>query len=202
MTRRVVVFIDAQNLYQGAREAFFGSSGSHTLGQFNPLGLAQLVVSRKPVGDEGEPRELSEVRVYTGRPDSTKDPKTYGAHRRQCAAWEKLGVKVVARTLRYPRKWPAERAQEKGIDVALAVDFVVMAVEGEYDVGVIASTDTDLRPPLEYVLGKSNVHAEVASWHGRVRAHLSVPGRRVWCHRLHYDDYEKVADYTDYNLRP
>jgi hypothetical protein len=43
------------------------------------------------------------------------------------------------------------REEEKGIDVALAIDFVTMAVRGEYDVGVIMSTDTDLKPALEAV---------------------------------------------------
>ena len=33
---------------------------------------------------------------------------------------------VIARDLRYPNDWPRRAAQEKGIDVALAVDFVVM----------------------------------------------------------------------------
>lgn len=51
-------------------------------------------------------------------------------------------------TARWP---PTDKAEEKGIDVALAIDFVAMAVEDKYDVGVIASCDTDLRPALEFV---------------------------------------------------
>jgi hypothetical protein len=51
----------------------------------------------------------------------------------------------VQRPLRYPKAWPAERAQEKGVDVALAVDFVMLAVTGAHDVGILVSTDTDLR---------------------------------------------------------
>jgi NYN domain len=58
-------------------------------------------------------------------------------------------VTVVQRPLRYPKAWPAEKAQEKGVDVALAVDFVVMAVTRVYDVGILVSTDTDLVPALE-----------------------------------------------------
>jgi hypothetical protein len=34
----------------------------------------------------------------------------------------------------------------------LAIDYVQMAMFGEFDVGVIMSTDTDLRPALEAVM--------------------------------------------------
>jgi len=202
MTRRLVLFIDVQNMYRGAREAFFGNTGPHVLGQFDPLKLGHLVCSKIPLGQGDEPRELTGVQVYTGRPDSSKDPRTYGAHRRQCARWEKNGVMVRARTLRYPPNWPRTKAEEKGVDVALAIDFVVMAVEGRYDVGVIASTDTDLRPALEYVLGKPDLTAEVAAWHDSIRKNLSVENAHLWCHQLTRADYDAVADYTDYNLKP
>ncbi len=179
MANKVVVFIDAQNMYQGARDAFFSRSDSHTLGQFDPLKLGELICKRKPFGQEYTTRQLSQVRVYTGRPDSSKDPHTYGAHMRQCAAWEKKGIIVRARTLRYPHDWPARRPEEKGIDVALAIDFVTMAVEGEYDVGVIASTETDLRPAIEYVTNKRAASVEVVAWQESTRRGLFIPGIRL-----------------------
>ena len=37
---------------------------------------------------------------------------------------------------------PGERPREKGIDIALAIDFAMMAVRGEYYVGILMSTDT------------------------------------------------------------
>ena len=202
MAKQVVLFIDAQNMYRGARDAFFSGNDSHVLGQFDPLKLGQLIATRRPFGDDDGPRILKEVRVYTGRPDSTRDPKTYGAHRRQCASWESNGVTVKPRTLRYPGNWPQQKAEEKGVDVAWATDFVIMAVEDHYDVGIIASTDTDLRPALEYVLTRPNLCAEVVGWSGRVHKELRLPGRRVWCHRLTQADYNAVADHTDYNLKP
>lgn len=39
-----------------------------------------------------------------------------------------------------PAGRPAAPVQEKGVDVALAVDFVKLAIEGEYDAGVIGTT--------------------------------------------------------------
>ena len=76
-----------------------------------------------------------------------------------------------------------------------------MAVEGEYDVGVIASTDTDLRPALEYVMKRPGITAEVAAWRGSTFKGLSIPEAHIWCHRLTKADYDAVADYTDYNVK-
>ncbi|MEX2158859.1 MAG: NYN domain-containing protein [Dehalococcoidia bacterium] len=202
MAKRVAVFIDAQNMYQGARTTFFGRSGSHTLGQFDPRKFGELVCQKAPVGGTDIDRALVDVRVYTGRPDSSKDPRSYGAHMRQSAAWEKRGVIVRPRTLRYPFDWPSRPAEEKGVDVALAIDFVTMAVDGTYDIGVIASTDTDLRPAIEYVIEKTAASAEVAAWIAGPRAGLTIPGIHLWCHRLSRNDYDLVADPTDYNIRP
>jgi NYN domain len=200
---QVVVFVDYQNVLNGARESFHIRPFSGTAGQIDPLKLGLMITSRG-LGD----RELKEVRVYRGRPDSQKDPKTYGANLRQSERQLQRGggkVKVIPRTLRYPPDWPQTPAQEKGIDVTLAVDFVQMAVFGEYDVGVIMSTDTDLKPALETVLrlpSDKRPLCEVAAWtnpHGHARR-LSVTSAKIWCHWLDEADYLSVADLTDHNL--
>ena len=198
--QRVLLFIDAQNFYHGARSAFFTWSDSHILGQFKPVELGQLICSRPP---PGVTRALHQVRIYTGRPESTKEPKTYSAHMKQCAAWQMAGAIIISRTLRYPPDWPNSRPQEKGIDVALAIDFVALAIDGEYDVGIIASTDSDLKPALEYVHSKPSAspRAEVTNWRStKSPRRLSIPGAKIWCHWLNQDDYNQVADGTDYNL--
>jgi len=201
MPQRVIIFIDAKNTYKGARDAFFEEEDSHVLGQFDPIALAEHISERRPTGREGEDRELNEVRVYTGRPSATKDPKTYGSHLRQCDTWEKRGVIIIHRTLRYPRDWPRSRPQEKGIDVALAVDYVIMAMEEAFDVGVIMSTDTDIKPALEYVLREGSPVAEVAAWRSdRSNRRLSVKGHHLWCHYLYRSDYDLVCDHTHYTI--
>ncbi len=200
MPGRLVLFIDAQNVYEGARETFFSDTDFHSVGQFNPVKLGQLISKKKPFGQETADRTFTEVRVYSGRPNPSKDPQTYGAHRRQTAAWKKQGVTVKTRALRYRYDWPKSKAEEKGVDVALAVDFVVMAVEGEYDIGVIASTDTDLLPAVEYVISRSGVTAEVAAWRDGGNKELSIPDAHLWCHRLTKADYDLIADHRDYNI--
>ena len=198
---RVVLFIDAQNLYKGARDDFGVRDANgkiiepFTFGQVHPIELGKLICSRPP---EGETRALHQVRVYTGRPDSSKQPVGYGANLAQCAAWEAKGIHVVHRTLRYPFDWPVSKPQEKGIDVALAIDLVTGAIDGTYDVGIVCSTDSDLRPAIEYVYRKFGGHprAEVMAWKDAYR--LSVPGYNIWCHFLDRADFDSISDPTDY----
>ena len=79
---------------------------------------------------------------------------------------------MITRALRYPQGWPAVPAQEKGDDVALAVDFVKLAIEGDYDIGVMMSTDNDMLPALEVVHNhdQGRIHAAVPAWstHGHL----------------------------------
>ena len=78
MPNRVTVFVDGQNAHNCARAAFFPlvRARHFTDGQFDPMALGGLLASRDTRGFN---RELHEVRVYTGRPDSEKDPKSYAA---------------------------------------------------------------------------------------------------------------------------
>ena len=196
---RLALFIDAQNAYRRARAALFPSSQSNRDGQFRPMELGRLIASRG--GPGGAPCTLSDVRIYSGRPDSNLEPRAHGAHRKQTARWESDGVQVITRALRYSQTWPTDPAEEKGIDVALAIDFVRFAIYGAYDVGVIMSTDSDLQPALEFVRGHNpgQLYVAVAAW--GVQGHdqrLRIPNASVWCHWLSLADYNSVADPTRY----
>jgi uncharacterized LabA/DUF88 family protein len=197
--KKLVLFIDDKNIYKGARRAFFNDSSPHYYGQINPIELGKLICSRPP---DGAARSLHQVRVYTGSPDATKQPQAYAAHSRQCNMWEKLGAEVITRILRYPSDWPNLKAEQKGVDVALAVDFVALAIDGDYNIGVIASTDTDLKPALEYVKKKckNQCQAEVVAWKSSIaKSRLYVS--EVWCHWLDNNDYNQISDLIDYNIQ-
>lgn len=126
---RVVVFLDYQNVYMGARGAFHPFGAPSQAGQIDPGRLGELLASKGPPGIG---RELIQVRIYRGQPDSEKDPRGYAANNRQCERWRTLPkASVTTRTLRYPREWPREKEQEKGIDVQLAIDLVAGAVRHE-----------------------------------------------------------------------
>ena len=194
---RLALFIDGKNAYRRARALFFPNTQSASDGQFRSMDLGHRIAGRG--GPNGVPCTLSDVRIYSGEPDARRDPRTYAAHRRQTHRWASDGATVVTRSLRYPRGWPTVPAQEKGIDVALAVDFVKLAVEGDYDVGVMMSTDNDLLPVLEVVRNHDpgRVHVAVAAWSAPGHnQRLRLPG--LWCHWLDRADYDAVADRTRY----
>jgi hypothetical protein len=170
MSARVIVFLDYQNVYRGARRAFHQPLDPHWYGQVHPVLLAQHITADSPFD-----RHLTQVRIYRGQPAETRDPRGYAASRRQHAHWRSSPqVHLTLRTLRYPHGWPnasqpADAPPGKGIDVALALDFAVMAVRRQYDVGILMSTDTDLKPALEFVAGltgSGGPRAEVAAWSG------------------------------------
>jgi hypothetical protein len=66
------------------------------------------------------------------------------------------------------------------------------------------STDTDLKPALEYVARLTDKagkpRAEAAAWSavGRINPRLAIPGRRRYCHWVGVQTYQAVADPTDY----
>ena len=199
MPLRLALFIDAQNAYRRARASSFPNPQSGKDGHFHPMELGRLIAGRG--GPNGAACTLAAVRVYSGRPDSSKAPRTYAAHRKQTGCWMADGATVLTRTLRYPPDWPKTPAQEKGIDVALAIDFVTLAINGDYDVGVIMSTDSDLQPALEFVRGHNpgHLHVAVAAWGVQGKdQRLRLPNATLWCHWLSQADYEAVADQTNY----
>lgn len=193
--KRVAVFFDYQNTYEGARRAFFPVGAPWTDGSFNPLALANELVMAS-----ANDAALDQVRIYRGRPEATKQPGSYAANRRQCAAWEKSGCTVFTRTLRYPGNWPQEKAQEKGIDVQLAIDFVMLGLSGTYDVGILFSTDTDLKPALEAVVAAKGPKVEVAAWRAanQHNRRLSIQGRNLWCNWVDEAMFAAHQDTTDY----
>jgi uncharacterized LabA/DUF88 family protein len=194
---RVVLFVDWQNAYNGARRAFFSSPQFHTDGQFFPDLIGNLLVHR-PLPPNKDVRTWVEVRVYMGLPDATRDRKGHAARSKQIAALQARGITVIYRPLRYQ----GTQAQEKGIDVSLAIDFVALAADNKYDVGVLFSSDTDLIPALEFVRRHyPDKTVEVAAWNSSAtNRRLSIPGANVWCHWLQANDYQSAKDSTDYNV--
>jgi uncharacterized LabA/DUF88 family protein len=148
---RVLVFIDGQNAFK-ACERIYGHGPCH------PLMIAERVL---------EGRRLAGVRYYSGVHDPTRSPQGRSFTDRRHNLMRKTGVTVVERALRYRTEWgfdleslpdprtcrgrtetvevrPYDRAREKGIDLAIGLDVVDLALNGLMDVAVIVSSDTDL----------------------------------------------------------
>jgi uncharacterized LabA/DUF88 family protein len=198
---RVGVFIDWQNCYRTARDAF-DFRGSGVAGNVNPLLLAAGLTKARLSG-QGEGR-LTKVRIYTGRASQKRDTRTYAANRRQFQGWKNLApdlVDVIVRTLDYSLGMP----REKGIDVQLAIDLVRTSLFApEHDVAVLVSADTDLLPAVELIAQTGSERIEVATWEGPywAPAMLAVKGVEIRQHLLTEALYEKIKDETDYKPRP
>lgn len=61
---RVSLFIDYQNVYHGARNAFHHDDAPPSAGQISPRRLGNLLVARQPLAGDANERRLHEVRVY------------------------------------------------------------------------------------------------------------------------------------------
>ena len=146
--RRVAVFIDWQNCYHCAREAFHSEHEPSRYGNVRPKAFAEMLVEKGNFGDH-----LVHIGIYRGEPNPRKDPQTHAAHSRQRQAWmDECGdelLRVRTRALRYPPGRPMSDAEEKGVDVQLAIDAMVMGLQDEYDLAILATADTDLLPAVE-----------------------------------------------------
>lgn len=110
---------------------------------------------------------------------------------------------VVRRPLWYPEDWGepgcVELPREKGVDVAIAIDMVTMAIREEFEVGILFSRDTDLLPALEAMRELNGPHVECATWQGSSRLRLRS-GRPLYCHMLDEQDFHAVRDKKHYTV--
>lgn len=172
---RVKVFIDYQNVYHGARQAFGRGSEHPTFGHVRPLRLGVLL---RQLGESVDPaRELTGVAIFRGEPTARSHPTLQSASQKQIAAWRKAAlVTATTRPLRHnPTAWDHtgrptawDKGEEKGIDVLLALDVALGAVRDEYDVAIIVSGDTDLVPALDEAANCGKI-VENAVWQTRRR---------------------------------
>src|SRR5437016_3682525 len=109
----VAVYIDWQNVYNGARRAFGLTGAPSEHGQISPYRVAEILAAGN---GRGRQAALVRVEIHRGLPSAAKDPTGYGANRRHSAAWMKENPEVVIprlRPLRYPHNYPEEPPEEK-----------------------------------------------------------------------------------------
>ena len=161
----VAVYYDWQNVYMTAREAFGWTNMPNEYGNFSPYQLARILAGGN---ERGNRAQLVRVEIHRGLPSQKHSPASYGANRRQSAAWMKEAPEIVIpklRPLRYPFNYPTEPAVEKGVDVNLAVAAIEHVLTDVCDVAIIFSHDTDLMPVAETIARlRGAEHVETASW--------------------------------------
>lgn len=137
----MIAFIDGQNLFHAAREAF-----GYTYPNYDPKKLAAAICRQQNW-------VLQQVRFYTGVPDAEDNPYWSEFWTRKLAQMGRQQVYPYSRPLRYQNstvtlpdgtKHTYLSAHEKGIDVRLALDVVGLALDDALDVALIFSQDQDL----------------------------------------------------------
>jgi len=156
--KRAVVFVDGQNLYRSAKEAF----GYH-YPNYDIAKLAKLICQKQGWNLVG-------TCFYTGIPDQTDDSFWHDFWSRKMAVMGSRGIHVYSRKLRYRNqtiKLPDGSThtilvgQEKGIDIRLALDVVQAVLKNQCDVAVVLSQDQDLSEVADEI---RNIAQETGRW--------------------------------------
>lgn len=139
--KRTVVFVDGQNLFHAAREAF-----GYTYPNYDVVALSEKVC-------QGQGWQLEQTRFYTGIPEASDNARWHGFWANKLLAMSRQGTHVFSRSLRYRNRvvklpdgteYSFLTGEEKGIDVRIALDVIRMAHRREYDVALVFSQDQDL----------------------------------------------------------
>jgi uncharacterized LabA/DUF88 family protein len=182
VNKRTVAFFDGQNLYHTAREAF-----NVPYPNFDPIALTKLLC-------ENQKWNLSAVRFYTGIPDIGVNAYWHNFWSKKTALLKRKGVYV------YTRIVNPTTMKEKGIDVKITIDMIVMAQENEYDVALLFSQDQDffeVARELRKIAQKQGRWIKIAcafpenpqNWRGVEHAD--------WI-RISHADYNRCLDPRDY----
>lgn len=146
--KRTIVFVDGQNLFHAAREAF-----GYTYPNYDVRALSTRICQ-----DRGW--SLTQIRFYTGVPDTTDNARwnAFWVNKLRVMSWQQ--IHVYSRPLRYRNKRVTLpdgtehtflTGEEKGIDVRIALDVIRMAHHREYDVALLFSQDQDLSEVAEEI---------------------------------------------------
>ena len=155
MADRVCIFIDGSNFYSCLKESD------------RPVNIAFGKLSAELVGARPD-RRLTQLYYYNcplPRPAAT-DPdfaRKEGERRRQQRFLSALRY-VPHLTFRAGRlqRLPGGALVEKKVDVMLATDLLVLAVNRTYDVGIVVSCDADYSYAIEAVKRETGVAIELA----------------------------------------
>ncbi len=139
---RTVVFIDGQNLYHSAKDAWrpqppVGSS-IYSWPSYDVEKLANTLVSADPS------RVLTQIRFYTGVPDPGLGPTQKHWH----SFWSSKLRYLKSRGIITYKGRINMNGQEKGVDVHLAIDLIQLTYEQQYEVAMIISQDWDFGPAI------------------------------------------------------
>jgi uncharacterized LabA/DUF88 family protein len=203
VTKRAIAFIDGQNLFHAAKDAF-----GYTYPNYDAGALARSVCASQGWDCVG-------VQFYTGVPEATDHAFWNAFWNAKLAAMGTRGIRVFRRALRYRNqtvRLPDGRThtflvgQEKGVDIRLALDVVHACRAGLCDVALVFSQDQDLSEVAEEVRA---IAAEQERWFKIVSAFPLSPAssnrrgvnKTDWI-RIDRALYDQCLDPVDYRPAP
>lgn len=200
--KRVVAFVDGQNLFYAAKRAF-----GYPRPEYDPRLLAEHVVKAKPDW------RLTEVRFYTGVHKADVNPFWHHYWMAKLAVMGTRGIQSYSRPLRYQQQQVTVAdgstvtvllGQEKGIDVRIALDMVRIARSNEADVLLLFSQDQDLSEAADEVRAISRQQdrwIRVVSAFPRGSHYARGVNNTEWF-TLNQAAYDACLDPNDYRPRP
>ena len=170
--KRAIVFIDGQNLFHAAKEAF-----GYSFPNYDVAALAARVCTQPGWN-------LVQTHFYTGIPDAADDAFWSHFWSAKLAAMGRQGVRIFSRPLRYRNqtvRLPGGGThtflvgQEKGIDIRIALDVVRCVRQNLCDVALVFSQDEDLSEVADEVRA---IVREQGRWIKIASAFPDCPTRR------------------------
>ena len=202
--KRTVAFFDGQNLFHCAKDAF-----GYPWANYDPIKLAQAVCNQHGW-------QLSQTRFYTGIHSPQRNSYLHGFWKNKLSVLgRQTNIHIFSRVLRYRQKTVElpdgsihtfDTAEEKGIDVRIALDLIRLAMRNQYDVALVFSQDQDLSEAAEEV---REVSIEQRRWI-KIASAFPVSGtcnntrginKTDWF-RIDKALYDACIDYRDYRPRP
>lgn len=170
---RVQIFIDGGNFYHLALKKLDIGENNFSFEDFS-----EFLANGRAIVSQGKRYYVGTVREKLGdlRSKKAMSKQTRLFNLLKSANWEiktsKLRtriekIKIDSRVLNYQelhkkgiREIEIQTIREKGIDVKLATDLIVGAVDDRYDTAIIISSDSDLIPAIDWVRNKGHKKVE------------------------------------------
>lgn len=203
--KRVIAFVDGQNLYHTVKAAF-----GYSFPNYDIRKLAEEVCATK----EADGWTLCDVHFYTGIPSVIDEPNWNSFWQKKLTVMGTTGVIKYARELKYREKdyqcpkcknvFTITSGQEKGVDLRLAIDAIRLARMNAYDVCLVFSQDqdfTELAKEIRGIAKEYNRWIKIASAYPISSTSRNKRGiyRSDW---IPFDRtlYDRCIDPNDYRL--
>ena len=140
LEKRVAIFIDGGNFYKKIRQNNLIPKGV----RFDYVKFTEFLARNRSVS-----KKSYYIGIVRNHDRSIKSQKMVESQQKFLKSLENNGYQIKRGKIVYDNN-----IREKGVDVQIAIDLVIDAVENKYDTAIIVSSDTDLIPAIKYIRSK------------------------------------------------